>query len=160
MTAKAKLLTIGELLAQAAIFQSPFAKNYFYVVGRDDMDYLEFMQRYDTGDKQHKRATGLALDDSGERFFLLCVADCFDPPVAIVRARNESDAYETFVDELAWAHITDENDLKDYLKPASEWERPDCPEYVDSLSFNCNGVPYDGEGIQMQEVKLYAVENH
>ena len=155
------MLTLGEVKAQAVLFTSPMNDKNFYVCGLDDMDFMEFRNRYDNApgnaERQYKRATALCFDDSYDRFFMVYVADCFDPPIAIIRAENECEALEIFADELEWAHIG-ETDLPDYLKPADERREGDS-EYVDSVSWNSSGKPYETESIQMHEIRLHSVEN-
>ena len=155
------MLTIGEIKAQAAVFVSPLCETHFYVCGRDDLHFVAFNERYGnspySSEAQFKRATALHFDDSTERFFMVYVADCFDPPIAIVRAEDESEALEIFVDELEWAHI-DETDLRDFLKPEAERVEGES-EYVEWVSWNSSGKPYDTEQIEIRQIRLHTVEN-
>lgn len=85
-------------------------------------------------------ATGVNLDDSiYSKFYLVYVADCAFPPLAIVRSDNEQDAEEEFIDALDWAHIK-EPDLADYDP--------------DHLCYGPSGQPYDGSEVMVIEVNL------
>ena len=109
-----------------------------YVVGLDGVPCWE-RQTIAGTDNQ---ATGINLDDSiYDRFFMVYVADCAFPPIAIVRMDNEQEAEEEFVDQLDWAHIK-EPDLADYDP--------------DSLSYGPSGQPYDSSEVMVREVRLVA----
>ncbi|MFO0964632.1 MAG: hypothetical protein U0793_03465 [Gemmataceae bacterium] len=138
-----KFIELPNVKAKAVHFQSPFAKNHRYVVLAEKMDYLEFLRTYNQGPVECKAATGVNLDGCEERFFMVYVEDCFDPPIAIVRADSEQDAEELFVDELPWAHIT-EPDLNDYD-----------PE---TLVYGPSGQPYDSESVRVHPVRMVHVE--
>ena len=89
------------------------------------------------------RATGVNLEDSiYGKFYLVYVADCAFPPLAIVRSDNEQDAEEEFIDALDWAHIS-EPDLADYDE--------------DSLNYGPHGQPYDSSEVMVREVRLVSV---
>ncbi len=143
MTSK-KTICLTDIEVNAMIFQSPGNPKHFYVVGRDDMDFLDFMKKYCVGDQDAKRATGVELDGTGKHFWMVHVEDCFDPPIAIVRADSLCDAEDAFTDALNWAHITDPNDLKDYDE--------------DNLHYSPSGVPYDIESVMIREIKLHGIE--
>ncbi len=137
---KTKPLTLSlELSPKALIFKRSLDAQHEYVVLTCDMDYLDFMKKYPNG----KRAEPVELDETWDEFWLVYLADCFDPPLAIVRAKNEQDAEEAFVDNLDWAHVK-EPDLADYDE--------------DSLSFGPHGQPYDGSQIHVEQVILVGVE--
>ncbi len=109
------------------------------------MSWDDFRARYVWGEKwgrKVKRATGVCLGDY-ERYFLVWYEDRHDPSVAIVCAKNESEAEEWFVEELDWSHL-DELAVKDY-EP-------------DDLHFGPSGQPYDSEGVKVREVRLIHVE--
>lgn len=140
----------------AIIFQHIRSPNHRIVVGRDDMDYIEFIKRYDSAKYQHTRATGINLEDGDGKFFLVYVSDCFDPPLAVVRAANAGDAEDWFIEELAWADIP-EADLKDYNifpdgDPAGEGKEP-----KEHAQWTSRGTWADTEQITIHEIKpIYA----
>ncbi len=141
-----KNVTLGEIEVKTVSFSERGNEGRCrYIVGTDGMDYCDFLRTYNGGEVQHKRATGVELDGFGKAFFMVYVEDCFDPPVAIVRADNAQDAEEAFVDALPWAHIS-EPDLKDYS------------EDDDSLSYGPSGQPYDSSSVMIREVRLVAIE--
>lgn len=139
-------MTLGTIECVAAFFQSPHCKTHFYVVGLHEMDYIEFLQKYCLGDIDCKRATGLRMDDTNDKFFMCFVSDCFDPPIAIIRADNEQDAEEWFVDELSWSHYS-EDDVKKMTEEEQEY-----------AGYGPSGQVYDQQNLQVQEVKLIRVE--
>ena len=90
-----------------------------------------------------RQATGVNLEGAGARFFLVYVEDCFDPPVAIVRADNEQDAEEWFVQELPWARLS-EGRLKDL--------------HEDDVGIGPNGELYDQGAVRIHEVRLAHID--
>lgn len=141
------MFTLGEISIRSASFVWKEDKDNLHrlIVGIDDMDYLDFLRRYNSTNVQHKRCKGINLDGSEKLFFAVYVEDCFDPPIAVVRASGASEAEERFADELDWAHISDV-DLKDYEEEPS------------SLSWNSDGKPYDTSGIMIRELRLLCIE--
>lgn len=125
------------------ILANPDNEKHRYIVRKTKMDHIEFNKKYNVGDVECKQATPVNIDSEEQKFFLFCVTDCYDPQIAIVCADKMEEAYEWFVDELDWSHIS-EPDLKDYDE--------------ESLSYNSNGTPYDSEQIHGFEVKLIGVE--
>ena len=89
----------------------------------------------------------LNLDEDNDKFWLCCIADCYSPPLYLVRAQNEEDALETFLDKTDVATISAEN-LKDY---------PDDPETGEANSrihFSDGGKMCDIESYHSQELML------
>jgi hypothetical protein len=80
------------------------------------------------------------MDDDEDKFFLVFVQDCFDPPLAIVRAETAGDAVDIFLDELPWGRMDSEDIDEDK-----------------NVSWSSQGHAYDGERINVQEVRLCAV---
>lgn len=164
-------ITVGEIEAVTLIFAYGDTR---YVVRAEPMDYSEFRRHYAGDDKDGlhwQQATGLNMNESWSTrtatgFYGIAVADCYDPPVAIVRASGPEEAVDVFADELPWAHISDV-DLEDYREPIDELAEnvakqngeTDGPEdYADNVSFNSNGVAYDNENIHVWEVRLIRIE--
>ena len=145
---KTKQITLGEISVSALVFSMG---DWRCVVGRESMDYIDFMQQYDQGPIHTHRVIGLNMDSTDTNFWAIWMDDYFDPPVVIIRADHEGNAEEIFVDELDWAHIN-EVDLPDYL---SGDKKQQDSEY---LNFNSKGQPYDSESIQCRQVKLVKVE--
>lgn len=144
---KKSTFTMSDVEASAAVFRSPLCDTHFYVVGREDMDFLEFMRRYNVGNVDCKRATGVQLDNTGDKFFMCYLEDCFDPPIAIVRADNAQDAVEWFVEECAWARL----DPKDAQEREEEYGE-------DVVGYGPNGEPYDNEAMTVREICLARIE--
>lgn len=134
----AEIRSQGEV--SAYVFTSPITRAEI-VVERNTSDYSTFRERYPNG----TRATGIDVVDNNDddaRYWLVCVADCFDPPLTIVSAGSEQDALDAFIDETTWAHITPD-DLADY--------------HEDSISYGPRGQPYDGESIVIRPARKVRV---
>lgn len=143
-----KQIELGTIKATAVVFQSPFNPKHFYVVRAEKMDYLEFMKQYCVGDVDCKQADGVNFDnylDNGT-FFMCYSEDCFDPPVAIVRADDVEEAIDLFVDECEWARMSDED--------VEERDKDGLGETVGWTGMN----KYDNETMQCRSIKLYRVE--
>jgi hypothetical protein len=130
----------------AIVFAAPgFLSDTTFVIENVRSELDAFRQRY--GDNA-KRATGVALNECGARFYLMYVEDCFDPCLAIVRADNESEAVETFLDALDWCDI-DAPDLADY----TEERLMELP-YTDERG----GKHCDTEALRGVEVQLHTIK--
>jgi hypothetical protein len=92
---------------------------------------------------QIKRTTEHYIDDTSGKWFYFANVDCFDPPIAIIRARSFESAYEVFCDEFERWMVVDEPDAKDY------------PE--DERNYNSNGTHIDASGVQGYELKLLSI---
>ncbi len=143
MTTKTTI-AIGDVSARAAHFVALNGNpNHRYIVFADKPDFVAFLQTYNDGKWESKQATGVNLDSSDKRFFMVAVSDCYDPPIAIIRADNECEAEGWFADELTWAHISE----------------PDLADYDDeSMSYNSSGVPYETDNIVIWEVRMTHIE--
>jgi hypothetical protein len=134
-----KHITLPDVKARAVHFANIHSANERYVV---------FPQWVTCGDIIHdnfrcRQATGVNLAGDGERFFLVYVEDCFAPPVAIVRADNEQDAEELFVQELPWARLTEEQ-----VEDINE----------DDVGIGPNGELYDQGAVRIHEVRPVHIE--
>lgn len=87
------------------------------------------------------------LDGYGKRWFACLIADCFDPPMAIVRADNEGEAIDIFVDAFEYARLTDEQ-VKDIEKDSEG----DQDLFDEQCSMSGDGYWYDAERMSMFEV--------
>jgi hypothetical protein len=104
-------------------------------------DYLSTLTRF----PHHsiKRTTDYYVDDTSGKWFACYNVDCFDPPMAIIRARSFESAYEVFCDEFSdWLKV-DDADAADY------------PE--DDRNYNGHGVHIDTDNVQIQELTLLSV---
>lgn len=148
MTAKPKAVTTidaGTINAREFVFSST-------PTGSDDRRYI--LQAADSADEyltlltrfpkhQIKRTTDHYIDDTEGKWFACYNVDCFDPPMAIVRARSQETAYESFCDEFgAWLAVSD-TDAKDY--PENERE------------YNGSGQHIDASNVQICEIFLLEV---
>ena len=145
--AKTKPIILGNISASAVLFQDLNGNpEHVYVVVPEGIDFMMWkdnLWRRNNFQNDYASATGLQLeDDTYNKFYKVCVADCYSPPLAIIRADNESEAIDAFADELTWAHV-EEPDLADYSE--------------DDLSYNSNGKPYDSSNIHVCEVVLAGV---
>ena len=134
----------------AVVFESPFNSEHCFVCGVDDMDFIVWLT-YKDGLHPYtdaKRATGVNLDGVEKEFYLVWVQDCMDPPVAIVRADNVSDAIDEFVEELTWAHL-DELAAKDYIEEGTDGKDL---KYSDSLGIGPSGQMYDSESLMVMDI--------
>lgn len=153
-------LSLDNVRARAVRFARDEDRSETLIVEAEETEYRAFHDKYDqktaTGYTPAKRATGVNIDGTEERFFAIAVADTYDPPVAIVRADHEQDALEHFVEELNWAHIS-EADLTDYAEfgPPDKSGKPEVLDY--RCGFGPNGEPYDSESIVMWEVFMVEI---
>lgn len=92
-------------------------------------------------DKRYQTAKGIRLGD-WEQFFLVCNADCFDPPKYITSAQHEGDALEQIKTETD-VFLIEQPDLADYNE--------------DSLDYDDNGRPMDCEQAYLEECVLVLV---
>lgn len=128
-----KLMTVGELENVTCL---EFTN---YVLIPDGMDTLEAMNKW----PDHKRCYhGANLDAWEQNWYAFWVEDCFDPPVAIVKAGSFEEAYKIFLDEFSWAEIS-EADIKDYDS--------------ETLHINSSGKFCDTEGVNGTQLKLVRV---
>jgi hypothetical protein len=104
-------------------------------------DYLSTLERYMKF--QVKRTTDYFIDDSSGRWFACYNVDCFDPPMAIVRARTWEDAYSVFITEFERWMKVDSTDAGDY------------PE--DDRTYNDNATHVDTDNVQIHELRLESV---
>lgn len=113
-----------------------------YMLTTADVDLLALMHQYPT--VLIKRTTDVYIDDPDGLWFAFANVDCFDPPIAIIRASSFEQAYETFCDEFEkWIAVKDAN-AEDY------------PE--DDREFNGNGTHIDASGVQGWTLTLVSVE--
>jgi hypothetical protein len=140
MTTTTKTISMADVDARAIVFTFGSADRLLVVEAEPETDLLKFWDRYG---HEAKRADHANFADYG-RFFAFWVADCFDPPIAIVRADSWENAYEIFLDEFErWIKI-DEPDLGDYDE--------------ETLTYNSNGTPIDSEAVNGQEIKLVRID--
>lgn len=149
-TVKKTTFVLGDVEVKAVHFSADPAgqDGTFYVVLPDGDRSAGAWDDYpDLPGMRFKRATGLCLDDStaGNHFWLVYVDDCYDPPVAVVRAKHVEDAIDAFVDELPWAHMSEE-DYADLVKDYGE-ERA-----ADMVGWGPSGQIYDSERVMIREV--------
>ena len=105
-------------------------------------DYLSTLTRYPS--HQIKRTSEYYIDDTEGPWFAFYNVDCFDPPMAIIRARTFEDAYAVFETEWErWMKVADA-DAADY------------PE--DARTYNDNGTHVDTDNVQGHELTLIRVE--
>lgn len=141
---KAATIDIGELReAIELIFADPVmgGSDRRYLLQLPGVDYLETLARYPK--HQIKQTSEYYIEDTGGQWFACYNVDCFDPPLAIVRARSFEQAYETFCDEFErWIKV-DESDATDY------------PE--DERDYNSSGTHIDASQVQIYPLQLLQV---
>lgn len=104
-------------------------------------DYLSTLQRFPN--HSIKRTTHCYIDDPEGLWFACYNVDCFDPPMAVIRARTFEQAYEIFCDEFSdWLKV-DEADAVDY------------PE--DARNYNNSGVHIDTDNVQIRPMHLVSL---
>lgn len=150
-------MNIGEIEnAKVLIFR--FADNgrpnHFYFASDDtSLDWCAFYKKYGPTlppDADYKSVSGVANMDDGWPFWAVYVADCYDPPIAIVRAENESDAIDVAVDAFSWLQVD-----ADMYGGQDEFDKA-----LDdgTVGMADGGLCYDAEQIQVRPMKLYRVE--
>lgn len=137
---------LGEIEnAKHAVFAVDVASSGRYVVSptlTTWRDISEEASRLNVFNQEFKHVDYHCEDVDG-KFFAFAVADCFDPPIVIVRARSFEDAYESFCDEFSARMEISETDLADYDE--------------DSMSYSASGVPIDTSNVTGFEVQLVSV---
>ena len=112
-----------------------------YILQAEATDYMETLNRFPA--HQIKRTTEHYIDDTEGKWFAFYNVDCFDPPMAVIRAKSFETAYDVFCDEWErWLKV-DDIDAADY------------PE--DNRSYNGNGTHIDIEAVQGNELFLLSV---
>ncbi len=112
-----------------------------YILQAEADDYLACLNRFPKC--QIKRTTEHYIDDTSGDWFACYNVDCFDPPMAIIRARSFESAYEIFCDEFErWIKVEDP-DAKDY------------PE--DDRQYNGSGTHIDASNVQIHPLTLLSV---
>jgi hypothetical protein len=112
-----------------------------YLLQLEGVDYLETLERYSKYDV--KRTTHYYIDDTDGQWFACYNVDCFDPPMAIVRARSFESAYEVFCDEFErWLKVND-TDAADY------------PE--DDRQYNGSGTHIDTDNVQIRPLESLTI---
>lgn len=137
-------IDIGEVdAATELVFTQGGNVNHRYVLqpkGATD-DYLALITRFAKYDV--KRTTEHYIDDTSGKWFACYNVDCFDPPMAVIRARSWETAYEVFCDEFSdWLKV-DDVDAVDY------------PE--DDRQYSGSGVHIDTDNVQIHELQLITV---
>ena len=95
-------------------------------------------------DREFRVATAVNLDDSTKpNFYLVCLSDCYDPPMAAIRADNESDAEEEFVDQLPWSHIPE--DMHEEMQDSDE------------VGYGPSGQMYDSVSVRVMLAKVVGI---
>jgi hypothetical protein len=171
-----KTISLNDIEAQALIFGFG---NRQLVVTAERLDTLKFWEVYghDAEQISHKNF----YDDGDGSWFVFYVADCFDPPKAVIRARSFETAYEIFCDEFSdWMKI-DDSDLPDYIEcsecgghptvaeiPTLDWSdgQPVCRNivprqcnghYEDRSNRSGSGVAIDSDAAQGEEITLLRI---
>lgn len=106
---------------------------------RNAETYSDFKDRYPNG----VRACGHYIDDSEGQWFGLTVADCYDPPIYVVRASSEADAFDAFCDEFETQIAVSDADAADYPEDARE--------------YNNNGTHIDTSNVGVFPLKLTSI---
>lgn len=139
---KATTIDIGTVDARELIFGQPDdTRRYVLQAPGVEEDYLDFIGRYAAYDV--KRTSHYYIDDTEGQWFAFYNVDCFDPPLAIIRARSFESAYEVFCNEFEHWLKVNETDLADY----PEEER----------NYNDNGTYIDTDNVQGHELHLLSI---
>jgi hypothetical protein len=142
-----KLIELYTIQVSRVFFLDP-QSGVTYVVGMGDLPYIEFLEWMAvSGNHNVVRVDATGLNDEG-RFYACFHQDCYDPPITIVRAADESEAIDRFLDEKENMRA-DPADVAEALE-----ENPDQEIYQMSES----GHWYDSETMQVREVKLHSIE--
>jgi hypothetical protein len=116
-----------------------------------DIDSIPFMERYPNAKRV---ANAIGLDDYDGKFWLVCFDDCFDPPISIVRACDECEAIDKFIDSAVGNRLTDEEVSR------IEFDEDDQRDHLDGCNVDCtgDGYWYYSDNLHMQRVNLVKVE--
>lgn len=98
---------------------------------------------------QHVICDGFAFHETG-KFYALASQDCYDPPVAIIRAedRDETTAVDVFIEECPYSCKLSTEDVNERQRDGTD----------ENVSWTNGGIPYASELLYMREVKLVRVE--
>jgi len=128
--------------ATRLIFESFHGTTYVLAPSYDAARKMDLLSEFP--DQSIKSVWNHYVDDTDGSFFACCVVDCFDPPVAIIRARSFESAYETFCDEFsAWMEV-------------SETNADDYPE--DEREYSASGVHIDTSGVHITPITLVRID--
>src|SRR3954468_7216820 len=136
-----KTIDIGTVSAATELVFTQANSDTRYILQSDKRDYLETLQRF----PHHsiKTTTEHYIDDTDGEWFACYNVDCFDPPMAIIRARSFETAYEVFCNEFEKWLAVDDISAADY------------PE--DDRNYNDNGTHIDTDGVQLHPLTLVSV---
>lgn len=93
---------------QTVVFQSPYNPDHKLVCIPAEKTLEEWWEIAKTL-VYAKRCDYAQFDVYGDYFYLCYVANCFDPLMCIVRADDEREAVDMFVDTFEYARVTQEN---------------------------------------------------
>lgn len=142
MTKATDMLNVGEIdNARELVFKVDKESDRLYVLTLPDTDYLETLHRYPK--HQIERTSQYYIDDTSGQWFACYNVDCFDPPMAIIRARSFESAYEVFCCEFEHWLKVEELDAADY------------PE--EDRNYNDNGTHIDTNNVQIHKLILVRV---
>lgn len=142
-----KLIELYTIQVSRVFFLDPLS-NVTYVVGMEDLSYIEFLEWQATsGMTRSTRTRFIGLADEG-KFYVCFYQDCYDPPITIVRAADDSEAIDKFLDENenARADVCDVMDAEEENSEQTQYQMSD------------SGHWYDTETMQVREVNLHSIE--
>jgi hypothetical protein len=142
-----KLIELYTVWVSKVIFLDP-GSGFLYVAGMDDVSWSDFYDwKEAAGMADTTRVTAIGMADDG-KFYLCYVADCSSPVVCVVRAPDDSEAIDKFLDEYE-SMRADPGDVNEAMEA-----NPDQEIYQVSDS----GHWYDSETMQVREVKFHSIE--
>lgn len=115
------------------------------IINEADADLTRLLTHKDATDQEME---ALNLDEDNDKFWMIFNADCMFPPHYMVRATDESEATEVFLDKTDICTISEE-DLPDYVHPDGE--------EVSGLFHADCGKNCDISQLQVHELELLVV---
>lgn len=143
-----KTINVGEIDARYLVFQGGRPDRFHIAVNREcsalEKGRFEVQNSCEISNSCDWNVASwiLQADGFGKHWYQVANVDMFDPPYAIVRADNEQEAFEVFMDETD-ACLIQESDLKDY-----DEER---------LDYDSNGRPMDTDNLFIAKLQLVKI---
>ncbi len=149
-----KVFTVNNIECKALHFT--IGSDHRYIVHKGETDWDKFRKLFGWGCA--RPATGLNIDGDGE-WYAVYVEDCFDPPVAIIRAETWEDVEEIFLAELDWADV----DAEDFLEEGEGLQNGKVVSYEslydnDHLVYTDRRTTADTESIMIRSAKLVQID--
>lgn len=147
------MIDLGEVKVHSVVFKTLYRDDCQYIVTSESEKFREQF-----GYVQVKQCDGANFDGWGKYWYAVYISDCFDPPVVIVRADDESEAIDVAVDAYPYMQMGAdtvaqiEKDIRSEL-PADCTDDDVWDKMNGQVGITGDGVYYDCESLGLFEVK-------